>query len=50
VGKLPAGLANQLPQPRRHAAEEVVKAELAADMFSRLDIRGLRRLKRRPKP
>ena len=41
VGKLPAGLADQLPQPRRHAAEEVIKAELAADMFSRLDIRGL---------
>src|SRR5919109_1237854 len=43
VGELPAGLANHLQQPRWHAAEEVVEAELAADAFGRLDICGLRR-------
>jgi hypothetical protein len=43
VGELPAGLADQLPQPRRHAAEEVIEAELAADVFGCCDIRGLRR-------
>ncbi len=43
MGQLPAGFADHLQQPRRHAAEEVVEAELAADAFGRLDIRGLRR-------
>jgi hypothetical protein len=42
MGELPAGFADQLPQPRRHAAEEVVEPELAADAFGRFDILGLR--------
>ena len=43
VGELPARLADHLQEPRRHAGEEVVEAELAAEAFGRLDIRRLRR-------
>jgi hypothetical protein len=41
--ELPAGLADQLPQPSRHATEEVIEAELTAEAFGRFDIFRLRR-------
>jgi hypothetical protein len=43
MGELPAGFADQLPQPGWHPGEEVIEAELTAEAFGRLDIRGLRR-------
>ena len=39
--QLPAGLADYLPQPGRHAVEQVAEAEFAADSFCLLHVGGL---------